>query len=569
MIEQFQMTIAAISTKTFFWLLVLLTGLLFFVGLNSRQLYGSDEPRVAGIAAETTIYGNWLEPSLNSKPFLEKPPLYLWADSLSIKTFGHNAFAAKLPSAVSAFLGVLAIFWLAIKLGGSGLTAFTAGIVLATSAQYWSYGRKCMIDIMLAVFIAGAFWTFYQLVQSKKFNIRLWWALGLSITLGGALFAKGLVGVAIPAVAIGGWLAIRDIANRQLTLADWIWFAIATLGAFIPVSIWLWLLYDQSGYDAVYTVVWTNNFGRFTGGHAEHIEPFYYYLTKLPEQLQPWTILLPFAVIYAWLKFWHEERGSKTNSYPYLYMLCWLIIPYLLLTKSAGKRQVYILPLYAAEALMIGFMIANFLEGKLQLPAKLNREKIISYGATFLTLITLLFPLVIFVVNWVRGTTGVTVVLLALIGGIIGIVTLNSWLKKNLARLLLGFVFALCCGFITVDMTLRTQTGNSNSYRSAFDYALKQQKQGQMIVLFRPREGLSGAAIFYLKHRIKTGGSLEWLRQQLSDKNMQIMILDKQLASFERLNEPLMNKDYRILKSFKIKRRQLLIIAGTIDKLDE
>ena len=110
---------------------------------------------------------------------------------------------------------------------------------------------------------------------------------------------------------------------------------------------------------------------------------FYYYLMKLPEQLQPWTILLPFAVIYAWLKFWHEERGSKTSSYPYLYMLCWLIIPYLLLTTSAGKRQVYILPLYAAEALMIGFMIANFLEGKLQLPAKLNREKLFTMGRHF------------------------------------------------------------------------------------------------------------------------------------------------------------------------------------------
>ena len=82
MVNKFKELIPVISSRRYFILAVLFAFAVFFIGLGSRQLAGGDEPRVAGIAAETFINGNWVEPKLNNKPFLEKPPLYFWADAL-------------------------------------------------------------------------------------------------------------------------------------------------------------------------------------------------------------------------------------------------------------------------------------------------------------------------------------------------------------------------------------------------------------------------------------------------------------------------------------------------------
>lgn len=558
-VEQLRKHISSLSDSYFFWMLVLIAALLFFAGLNSRKLFGSDEPRVAGIAAETAIYGNWTEPALNGKPFLEKPPLYLWCDALSLKLFGNNEFAAKLPSASSAFLGVLALFMLARRMGASGLSAFISGLILATSAQYWDGGRKCMIDIMLAVFILFAFWTFYQLVQAEKLKHKIWWFLALTLSLGGALFAKGLVGLAIPAVAIGAWLFFRDLSNRKLAPGDWLWFAGASLLAFIPVGLWLWELYDHAGYDAVYTVVWTNNFGRFTGGHAEHIEPFYYYLRKLPGQLQPWTILLPFAIVYSARTFWKQERHSKNKKYPFLYMLCWLVIPYLLLTISAGKRQVYVLPLYAAEALMIGFMLGNFLEGAMKLPWKMKQVAVIRYATIGLTAIILACPIIITVFTIKYKLVGVSTVAFILLGVMTAGLSVYALYKKNLAHFFIGFIAMLVIGFISIENTLRAHTSHKKSFEYIFKYchALEHEQQKQ-IVLYAPRERASGAAVFYLKHRVNAGGSIDWLNQKLTDPSGRTVIVIYR----KRLKTPDKLASYKILKSFKIKHADLLVITG-------
>ena len=75
-VNKFRELIDQISPRRYFILAALFAFAVFFIGLGSRHLGGGDEPRVAGIAAETFLNGNWVEPKLNNRPFLEKPPLY-------------------------------------------------------------------------------------------------------------------------------------------------------------------------------------------------------------------------------------------------------------------------------------------------------------------------------------------------------------------------------------------------------------------------------------------------------------------------------------------------------------
>lgn len=90
------------STKMYFLSLLLCAVLLFLAGLGNRHLWGSDQPRVAGIAAEMARSGDLVVPRLNGEPFLEKPPLFFWAASATYSLLGENAYTARIPSALAA-----------------------------------------------------------------------------------------------------------------------------------------------------------------------------------------------------------------------------------------------------------------------------------------------------------------------------------------------------------------------------------------------------------------------------------------------------------------------------------
>ena len=83
---------------------------LFFFGLGSFGLVGADEPRYAQIAREMLARHDWITPTLNGLPWLEKPALYYWSAMVSYKLFGVSDWAARLPSAVFATAMIAAIY---------------------------------------------------------------------------------------------------------------------------------------------------------------------------------------------------------------------------------------------------------------------------------------------------------------------------------------------------------------------------------------------------------------------------------------------------------------------------
>ena len=155
------------KTSTTFIVLFFFTCLLFLVGLGRRHLWNADEPRVAGITAEMARSGDFITPRLNGRAFLEKPPLYFWASSLAFRLLGESTYTARLISALAAIGGVLIVFVLARAMKMSLTGAFMSGFVLATSTQYWSYGRYCLTDMTLTFFITASIACFYQITHSQ------------------------------------------------------------------------------------------------------------------------------------------------------------------------------------------------------------------------------------------------------------------------------------------------------------------------------------------------------------------------------------------------------------------
>jgi 4-amino-4-deoxy-L-arabinose transferase-like glycosyltransferase len=422
--------------------LFLLAALLFFFALGNYQLQGSTEARVAGIAMEMHLDNDWVTPRLFGEPFLEKPPLSLWLDATAIRVFGGTPWAVRLASAFAGLFSVMILYAMLRRFGRPKEIAWTAGILLATMASYWSNVRGVGEDALLALGVSMALLAFFQGQRQSTLGNALLFASGIAI----ATLSKGVLGLAMPGVVIFAYLLADTLIDKRLNFAAWLRPALLTLLGLVPLLIWLVMLYQRGGAQAVTDVLLTNSVGRFSGSFVEagHYEPFYYYLAKLPQAFLPWNILV-------YLGLWHFRKSLVANRY-LLFFTLWLLAQFAMLTLASSKRTVYLMSMTPAAA-VIAAEYASVLYAKLK-----ARET----AATLLGRIA----------RYRRG--GVIGVLAVVIGGYLGAA---QW-AMPLADRTLSFV----------PLTAQIQTMQAN---------------GQQVALFQANERVGGASVFYSQRLLK------------------------------------------------------------------
>ncbi|RIJ10024.1 MULTISPECIES: glycosyltransferase family 39 protein [unclassified Pseudomonas] len=322
--------------------LFLLAALLFFFALGNHQLQGSTEARVAGIAMEMHLDDDWVTPRLFGEPFLEKPPLSLWLDAGAMRVFGVSPWAVRLASAVAGLLSVMILYGMLRRFGRPKAIAWTAGILLATMASYWSNVRGVGEDALLALGVTTALLAFFQAQRASTPGNSLLFIVGIAI----ATLSKGVLGLAMPGVVIFAYLLADNLMDKRFKLTEWLRPGLLTALGLIPLLIWLAVLYQHGGAQAVREVLLTNSVGRFSGSFVEagHYEPFYYYIAKLPEAFLPWNILV-------YLGLWHFRKQLKANRY-LLFFSLWIVAQFIMLTLASSKRTVYLMSMTPAAAVI-------------------------------------------------------------------------------------------------------------------------------------------------------------------------------------------------------------------------
>jgi len=370
------------TTKQCLIILLIFSAVIYLSAIGFKELWKTDETRVAGISANMTRTGEFTMPYLNGEEFLEYPPLYYWTTAISYEVIGKTLFASRFSSAIAAIFSALLVFALVRKMGHEPITALMAGIIVTTTGQFWSVGNRCLVDMMLTFFIVVSIYAFYTIhisfANKEKFSRIFVWILLLILSFGFGIMTKSLLGLAIPSCALFFWLLIESILNKSLYLKSWMALFICSILSFIPVGLWMLRLYEKFGYDALHTVAVINTFGRFFGTYNEHENPMWYYLEKLPEQFLPWTVILGFIVvfmIYKKVKF-SFNRDNRL-------FFCWIIFPFILFSLSTGKRPVYLLPLYPGAAVIMALLIENLIR-KTEFLNKLNWKKITLYASALL-----------------------------------------------------------------------------------------------------------------------------------------------------------------------------------------
>jgi hypothetical protein len=311
------------------------------------------EPREGLVVSEMYTTGNWILPAVNGDYIPFKPPLFHWFGVITGYLFGGiDEFTLRLPSAIFAALGVLMTYFTARRLWGER-AGMVAGIVLATTTEWWQAGRNTQVDMTLAFFIAAACLYFYFLYKQRDFGVAK--SLGLPILVGLATLAKGPIGFLIPSLAIFVFLWLRHDFPFVKKLHP---FASAAVFLLIAGS-WYGLALWQGGPAFFLRQIIDENFRTAAGTYGRH-QPIYYYFPVLLLNTLPWSIFSPAIALFIYY------RRSRLAEDQLLFPLIWFGCVFIFFTLSLGKRGVYLLPLYPAVALIFGAWWNKLEEGQVQ-----------------------------------------------------------------------------------------------------------------------------------------------------------------------------------------------------------
>src|SRR5216684_2892114 len=338
-----------LRTRTDVLLLAAFCGFLFFYGLGAFGFLGADEPRYAQVAREMLDRSDWVTPTLQGKPWLEKPVLYYWQAMMAFRVGGVTDQAARLPAAFDAAMLVAAIYFFLRRFRpGSELDG---ALITASCAAVVGFARAAATDMPLAAAFAIALLAWHAWYESRR-NIYL--AL-FYIFLALGTLAKGPVAPALAAVIIFLFVAVkRDWRAIPRTL--WIPGIVLYLAVALP-----WYIAVQVRNPEFFRVfILEHNLARFSQDVYHHRQPFWFYLPVFLLAMMPWTLVLILAIAERARLIWSEGKqafSSPEDSWQ-LFLLFWMLVPILFFSGSQSKLPGYILPAVPAGALLVGEYLA-------------------------------------------------------------------------------------------------------------------------------------------------------------------------------------------------------------------
>lgn len=315
---------------------------LYLWRLGVAALADPDEGRYAEIAREMLARHDFLAPHLNGVPYFEKPPLVYWMLAGSLKLFGANEFAARLPIALLMLFAVGAIGWMAEKTrpGLGWLVALIAGLNLYS----FILGRLVTLDAGLACFttLAGVFLWRAVDAEERQLPHLCWTRLGyFSCALG--VLIKGFIAL-LPGAGFGLYLIWVGRFKRTLKFRPWeallLLIAVAAPWAFSVERHYPGFLRDA---------IWEQQVIRFVHGPKDHDPtPWKEGLGLIAGVtllgLMPWTLYLVRGARDA-------ARGWRVGGLG-LYALCQWLVVYLFVAASATKLATYLLPAWPWAAVL-------------------------------------------------------------------------------------------------------------------------------------------------------------------------------------------------------------------------
>jgi 4-amino-4-deoxy-L-arabinose transferase-like glycosyltransferase len=309
------------------------------------HLLEPDEGRYAQIPKEMLLGGEWVVPTLQGEPYLDKPPLMYWLVAGSYSLFGVSEASARLVPAVCVHLTILLVYLVGRRSLGER-PAFWAAVLLTVAPGYVGVARLLLLDGLLTLCVSASVLCGFEAVRTGTLR-RGWW-LGSAVASGLGFLTKGPISeiLLLPPLFVFGWLSGRTARVRGRDLAV---FAGVVLLVNLPWYVGI-LLREPAFLGHFF---WEHNVLRFLQPF-DHLQPVWYYAPILVGGLLPGTVLLV-PYVRDLLLGGDSERRSPAGGF-WLLAGGWCV---LFFSVSGSKLPTYILPAFPFLCLALGEYVAR------------------------------------------------------------------------------------------------------------------------------------------------------------------------------------------------------------------
>lgn len=311
--------------------------------LNNHECY------VSITAREMLASGDWIWPTCNGMPRLQKTPLPYWLVAGLAKITGRvDEFTTRLPSVVFGVLSAAIILyfvnqWLSFRI------ALLSASVWATSLAYIRHSHNARPEMVMTFFIVLCFASFYSAIITRNRRRQVVYMLVFWVSFGLGMLAKGPAPLPLVLIPLFFYVAIFRqwrVLPKLLPITGVIIFLTITLP-------WPLLIANKLNWNLV---VWKHNFvDRFFGTYSSGNKPIYYYLYIMFQFILPWVAFLPMALAAPFYQVWNKKQRVMQ------FLWLWFIVGLAFLTICGGKRQHYILPIMPAMAVLIGILLEDMI----------------------------------------------------------------------------------------------------------------------------------------------------------------------------------------------------------------
>jgi 4-amino-4-deoxy-L-arabinose transferase-like glycosyltransferase len=351
-----------ISNKHFvFGSLLLIAMVLIFWGLGKTHLIPWDEAIYAKIAKNMVTGKSYLSQTWwGGLPWFEKPPFYMWSMALFMKILGFTELAARLPSAIFGLGTVILVYLMGVHIFKDKVVGFLSGFALLTTFHFLYYSRASMLDVTSTFFVTLSLYVYFLVsgnrVKTGKPSPKPWqnpWTLA-GLSCGFAVLTKGVVGfLPIPIIFLNeiineGYL--KEPFSRVRWKNYWT-FGLACIAVFLP---WHLIMYVQYGNEFLNNYIGYHVITRATQEIEDKGMPIWWYLEVMKVSMRIWFVVLlaafPFAV---YVGFWKDYKS-------YRFLVIWSVFVLALFSLAKSKLVWYIMPIYPAVSLMVGYFMYCF-----------------------------------------------------------------------------------------------------------------------------------------------------------------------------------------------------------------
>ncbi|MBI2095895.1 MAG: glycosyltransferase family 39 protein [Candidatus Omnitrophica bacterium] len=316
--------------------------LLFDLGKGSLASW--DEGLYAGVAKEMVLSGDWLKLTWSGAPWTDKPPLAIWATAVFYKIFGISEFSARFFSALCGIGTVVVTYLIGRKLLNRW-TGFLGALVLLSSSHFLRFARFGMLDAPIAFFISIALYFFW--LGREKEHYLVW----SGVALGLAFMTKSLAALLVfPVVGLYSWWSGESAILRSRA------YLAGLLVAALLALPWHLYMLSHAGWPFFHELFVKHLFLRPTTALDGHAGNYYFYIRTLVNKYHPWVLVGIFSAPF----FLFKAVRERLNEIQFLAV--WMFSMFLVITLMKTKLAWYLLPVYPALSISVGYVLARVFE---------------------------------------------------------------------------------------------------------------------------------------------------------------------------------------------------------------